>query len=190
VLDSTAHKDYYKDSLNKHQKINQLIVEVFMQTMDEAKISLRENWDKGIDCPCCGQRVQRYNYSLYATSALALIRLYRLTQNDRNQDWFHVNEYAEAMDGKARASHFTELRYWGLIEKRPFNENPAKKSSGFWRITSKGVLFVLGHQALRSRFFIYNNRFLGFDEDSDMITIRDALGTKFDYQTLMGGDDK
>lgn len=152
-------------------------------TIDDAKQYLRENWKKGCNCPACGQRVQLYDYKLYATSASALVRLHRL-----GEGYHHVSKYAEAGDTYPRAPHFAELRFWGLIEPMPKDEdNTKKKSSGFWRITSKGTQFVLQEIKLHSRILVYNNKFQGYSEKSTPITIRQAFDNEFDYEELMKG---
>lgn len=152
-------------------------------TIADAKQYLRENWNKGCNCPACGQRVQLYDYKLYATSAAALVRLYRL-----GGEFHHVSKYAEAGDGYPRAPHFAELRFWGLIEAMPKSEdNTKKKSSGFWKITDKGRQFVEGEIQLHSRILVYNNKFQGYSSKSEPITIRKAFDNEFDYDELMKG---
>lgn len=155
-----------------------------METVAKAKEYLRENWEQGVDCPCCGQHVQLYDYKLFATSARALILLYRLTK-ERPDEYFHISEYAEADRGKSRAPHFAELRFWGLISKQS-NTDPAKKSSGYWKITTKGKEFVDGTITVPSRILVYNNRFKGFSDKSTDIDINEALGNKFNFAELMG----
>lgn len=49
-----------------------------METIAEAKQYLNDNFENGVECPCCGQNVKKYKYNLFATSALALIDLYKL----------------------------------------------------------------------------------------------------------------
>lgn len=151
-----------------------------MQTIDEAKQFLRDNLHAGAKCPCCGQQVKCYKYKLYGTAARALIDLYKL-----GNGYHHVSQYAEAGAGRLRAPHFAELRFWGLIERRPLNDNPKKRSSGYWRITKKGKLFVRGEITVNSRILVYNGKFQGFAPDSVLINIKDALGNDFDYRELM-----
>lgn len=156
-------------------------------TIGEARKELRENWEKGINCICCGQRVQLYNYKLFASSAIALIRLYSLTrENYGHKTYFHIKDYAEAGEGRPRAHHFAELRFWGLIEKSTENPDSAKKSSGYWKITEKGKNFVEGKLKVHSRILIFNNTFAGYAKNSELINIKDSLENKFDYTELMG----
>lgn len=152
-------------------------------TLTEAKQHLREEWKKGTNCPCCGQRVQLYDYKLYSTSASALVRLFKL-----GQGYHHVSKYAEAGNGYPRAPHFAELRFWDLIADMPKSDNDTKKkSSGFWRITSKGIQFVLKEIEVPSRILVYNNKFQGYSEKSTSINIKQAFDNEFDYEELMGG---
>lgn len=148
-------------------------------TLDEAKAFLRDNWDKGTNCPCCGQRVQRYNYKLFASSAFALIRLYRLGEGEH-----HIKQFAEATANTPRAPHFAELRFWHMVEAST-NDDPTKKASGYWKITDAGKQFVEGTLRVKSRILMYNNKFVGFAPNSEIISIREALGNKFDYEELM-----
>lgn len=150
------------------------------KTHQEAKQYLRANFKKGCKCPTCGQRVQLYNYKLFASSAFALIRLSKL-----KGEWHHIKDFAEATATTPRAPHFAELRFWGMVEPMPLNEDPKKKSSGFWRITDKGRMFVSGMLEVQSRILVYNNNFVGFASNSELITIKQALGNQFDYEELM-----
>lgn len=155
------------------------------ETLEESKQYLRDNWKQGVDCPCCNQRVQLYDYKLFSSSALALIVLYRLSKQDINQPYFHAREFAYGVNGEGRATHYTDMKFWGLIEKMP-NDDPKKKSSGFWRITDQGRLFVEGKIKVPSRILVFNNKFYGYTDKSELISIRDALGNHFDYSELMG----
>ncbi len=150
-------------------------------TVSEAKQYLKDNYQKGTVCPCCGQHVQLYRYSMFATSARALIALYKLDQNS-GRIYFHVRDFAEQGSENRRAPHFTELRFWGLVEPMA-NTDTDKKASGYWRITDKGRDFVEGNVYVRSHILIYNGKFRGFDGDE--INIQDALNKKFSYAELM-----
>lgn len=147
-------------------------------TIEEARKYLRHNWNDGCKCPACGQHVQLYDYKLFATSAFALIELYKL-----GNGYHHISEYAEAGKNKQRAPHFAELRFWGLIEAST-NNDITRKASGYWKITAKGEQFVKGEISVPSRILIFNNKFQGFSGKSTNIKISEALGNKFDYSEL------
>lgn len=154
-----------------------------MKTIDEAKKFLRANFEEGTECPCCGQRVQLYKYKMFATSALALLYLYRLDKKYPAEGMFHVSKYAEAIKNeKIRSPHFAELRFWGLIYGLDHKTKEAN-SSGYWGITKKGREFVEDKISVPQYVRIFNNKCVRL-EGSD-ITIKDALTNKFDYEELM-----
>lgn len=155
-----------------------------INTIAEAKEHLKENWEKGVDCPACGQHVQLYRYPLFATSAYALIELYKLTINNYPEEYFHVNKFAEAKAGKIRSPHFAELRFWGLVQAMD-KKTKEKNSSGYWAITEKGKRFVERSLKVPKYIKIYNNKFVG--HEGDEISITDALGNKFNYADLIQG---
>lgn len=151
------------------------------KTIEEAKEFLRENLDEGAECPCCTQTVKAYKYNLFATSAAALIRLMKI-QDKNNLDHVHISEFAEAGKGYGRASHFAELRHWGLVQ--PMDKKTSEaNSSGMWTITEKGRVFATNGLKVQQKVRLFNNTLLGFE--GDHIGITDALGNKFDYKSLM-----
>lgn len=149
-------------------------------TLEEARQYIAEHFHTGVACPCCKQQVKLYEYRLYGTSAVALIKLYNLTLFSYETE-FHVREYAEATSTTPRASHFAELRFWGLIEKSP-REEKGKKSSGYWSITEKGKQFVRAEITIPEKIKMFNNEFHGFIGGS--IDIHHALGNQFNYDEL------
>lgn len=141
---------------------------------------LKSMLEKGGLCPCCGQVVKMYTYKLYSLSSLALIRLYQKT--NQKQKAYHISEISESDGITPRASHFAELRHWGLIEPLKTND-PNKKSSGYWMITEKGRAFVEQGIKLPEKIKMFNNTFFGFEGDE--IDIIQSLGNKFSYYELM-----
>lgn len=151
------------------------------QTLDEAKAYLRENWEVGTPCPCCGQHVKLYKRSLTSGQAQALIILYRYMVQNPDEEYVHVSTFNTTA---FRGGDFAKLRYWRLIEASE-NVDTDKKDSGLWRITERGVEFVTGERYIPKRVHLYNGKIVGWSEDN--IDIVDALGTKFSYEELMKG---
>lgn len=150
-------------------------------SLQEVKSYLRENWSKGTHCPACNQFVKRYNRPLHSTMALTLIRLYHLCRG--NDAYLHVKKIVEGISDTG-TNDFSKLRYWDLIEEMPKDSLATKtKTSGHWRITAKGIDFVLGNIKIPSRIILYNKTFMGFDGDD--IDIRGVIRNEFDYQRLM-----
>lgn len=155
-----------------------------METIAEAKISLRENWEKGTDCPACGQLVKKYVRKLNSGMARGLIVAYRIDQ-EKGQDWFHISELLTKKIA-AGANELQKLRFWKLVEQKTHNDDPDKKHSGFWRLTERGRLFVTNGVLVPRCITMYNQKFLGYEDENDLISIREALGSKFNYRELMG----
>lgn len=148
-----------------------------MDTIDEAKKHLRENWEKGTPCPCCGQFVKLYRRKLTSGMAVALIRLYRLTKLDHDE-YVHITKL-----GHLNGGEFAQLVRWSLIQEMP-NDNDVKRTSGNWRITRDGILFVKGELSVASHVYTYNGKTIKFSKTST--DIHEALGNKFNYKEIMG----
>lgn len=147
-------------------------------TLDEAKQYTRENWEKGVRCPCCDQLVKLYKRPLYATIAVNLIRLYRLNRSE----YHHITKIL--LPNSSGGGDFAKLVYWGLVEEQPKPADDTKKrTTGMWRITDKGVQFVEKRRNIPSHVQLYDGRFLGLI--GDPVSIVEVLGKKFNYEELM-----
>lgn len=145
----------------------------------EAKQFLKDNFEDGCICPCCHQPVKMYKRKLNSVMSRMLIQLYFL-----KDEWNHVSDIAKGISDTG-TNDFSKLRNWLLIEQKK-NEDSKKKTSGFWKITPLGRLFVEGKVTVPSFVNIYNTKKYG--ESTEMITIEDALGVKFNYQKLMNNE--
>ena len=153
----------------------------------QAEFSFEENdipldLERGEACPTCRQLAKKYKRKLYSTMVLALICIYR-KQYQAGEEWIHFKEIFD-WNGIYVGGDMNKLPYWGLIEQRS-NTCKTKRRSGYWRITQKGMDFVLRKHKVPSHINLYNQGFLGFSGDD--IDIVDALGKNFNYQELMWG---
>lgn len=151
-----------------------------METLIEAKQHLRDNWEKGTDCPACGQHVKRYSRPMHYSMAAMLIRLYRLDQSEPG--YHHAGAIAKGISSTG-TNDFSKLKHWGLIEQMPKDPKQNKHTSGYWQITQRGKQFVAHGSTEHARVLIFNKKFLGVT--GEQITIQQALGGKFDYNKLM-----
>lgn len=152
-------------------------------TLEEAKQFLRENWEKGAPCPCCTQYVKQYKRKLNSGMAYVLIAIYNI---DKTLEDDHYFEMAKVLVSKGIGGinlEYAKLAYWGLTEAQPGNDDPTKRTSGMWRITDRGRRFVEGKIAIPKHVKTFNSKFYGYSDET--ITIREALGEKFDYEELM-----
>ncbi len=152
------------------------------KTLAEAKAEVRAGARDGTTCPCCGQFVKVYKRPLYAGMAAGLVLLCRDYVRG-NQDWIHVPSAKWRVEA-GRGGDFAKLRYWGLIEERP-NDDEAKRTSGFWRPTDRGLEFANGRGMVQKYALVFQGECVGFD--GHKINIGAALAGKFNYTELMEG---
>jgi len=150
-----------------------------MQTIQEAKQYLRSNFEKGIDCPCCGQLVKKYPYSLNVSIATTLIEIYKIHKS--GWDWIHVNTQIRPTSG----GYFSLARHWGLIIQKEVEETDDKRGSGYWKLTDRGFDFVLSKITVPKYVYMFDGSVLGFSDTKTSIS--KALGKKFSYEELMHG---
>jgi xanthine/CO dehydrogenase XdhC/CoxF family maturation factor len=142
--------------------------------------TLRERSKGGHTCDCCGGRVKVYRRKLNSGMAATLIWLVV----HRGTEWTHTSLLPRF---SAQSNEISKLMFWRLVDNQP-NLDSAKKTSGVWRATDEGVLFVQRRDSrVPSHVFVRSpgNSLLGFE--SDTVTAREALGKKFDYAELMAG---
>lgn len=148
-----------------------------MRTLDEARAWLRKHADEGAKCPCCTQLAKVYRRRVTSGMAQALIIMWQL----RGTDWFYLPDIAHKWQGRDEAN----LRHFGLIEEAG-DRRPDGGRKGWWRVTREGEAFVKGEITIPKYARIYDGRHLGFD-GAETISIRDALGARFNYDDLMAG---
>jgi len=155
-----------------------------MPTVEKAREQLmRARWD-GTRCPCCDQYAKVYRRTITGTMACWLIWLVQSYR--REPRWYHVREsFGNANPArKYHTGDYGKLLHWGLIVASE-EEVEGKKSAGYWKPTRRGYRFVLGKISVERHAYVYNRECI--ELAGPMITITDALGTKFDYDKLMRG---
>ena len=133
---------------------------------------------KGVDCPCCGRRVQRYKRHI--NSAMAATLIWTCREFFRTQDWVPVARDGPRLAIKNR--EYARLRHWGLIEAKP-NADPKKRDSGFWKPTSAAYTYIRREARLPKTKYVFKNTVLG--ESEETADVVEALGKNFDYAELM-----
>ena len=148
--------------------------DAFGDSLEAARsfVERRRRHGTGIKCPCCGLLNKVYSRKLNSGMARFLIRLYHAGYGHPGRPW-HKFVWSQTANGD-----YSKLRYWNLIEKKPDCE-------GYWRITGRGVQFVLGRIAVAKYCHVFNARAMGFSVEST--TIKQALGDKFNYHDLLEG---
>lgn len=150
-----------------------------MDTLELEKARLTENREKGTHCNACGQFVKLYRRQIYATIARALITVYK----SYGENSFHINDVIDPV-ANARGD-FQKIRFWGLVENVPDETPTLKKSSGRWKLTPKGIAFILSDTTIPKYVYLYDGQVKGFGGSE--VTIRQCLGKEFSYYELMNG---
>jgi hypothetical protein len=151
------------------------------QTLGEARQHLRDHWEEGTPCPCCRQLVKQYKRKLNSAMAYGLILVSRAKADD---GWVHIERYFKSLNiPSSIRGDMSKLKFWGLLEAKEGEREDGSTRLGFYRITDKGRQFVNGQISVQERVKLFNQKFYGFDGDE--ITIKQALGSKFDYNELM-----
>lgn len=142
----------------------------------DARDWTRERIKKGVTCPCCNKLAKIYKRPMNSGQARSLISMYRLN----GRGWVHLPTQVDS-----RSREEGKLAFWGLVEDSGEKRDDGGRS-GWWRLTAKGELFVLGETTVPKYIRTYGNRLLGLT--GEPFTIQDALTTRFNYEKLMRGD--
>ncbi len=133
------------------------------------------NGSDGTICPCCDRFGKVYVRKFNAGMARTLIWLYR------HRGYTHLPTTAPR--SVLSDNQVGKLQFWGMAEAKPNDDDPAKRASGWWRISSVGVAFIEGGITANSHVIEYNQNVMGWRDDQ--VTMSDVLGRPFHYQELM-----
>lgn len=148
-------------------------------SMEDAQKLLSDGAEEGMACPCCEQFVRVYKRPLYSSMARWLVWLERT--------YADTGTWVDVKKRDARGGDYAKLQYWGLIEQKTSPRAKGKtRSSGLWRPTARGELFVKGKLSVPKHVYLYDGRSLGFSAVA--FSINDALGDEYDYAAMLAGD--
>lgn len=147
-------------------------------SLGDARKWLRECVDDGAKCPVCTQFAKVYRRKVNSSMAYGLIVMYRV----HGLQWGHApsTEHVARLGGE-----LARLRLWGLVQEQTAVRDDGGRA-GWWRVTMKGEQFIRNEILIPKYVRIYDGRVLSRDTDQ-MVSIIDALGTRFDYRELMAG---
>lgn len=146
-------------------------------SLQQAKSYLRANFKEGCACPACGQMVKLYKRKIHYAMSRALINLYLLTRTFKEREYFHITEFLSTGVGH----DFTLFAHYDMVSLKKDDDN--KKTSGYWKINTKGKQFVENTLKVPSHILLYNNKKQGFSDT--LVSISETIGERFDYNELM-----
>jgi hypothetical protein len=141
-------------------------------------MSEEKDKSKGYTCDCCGLFVKSYRRSFNSNMGIAILTLYKYGEGK----YQHMEELLQSK-GLKRCGDFSYLRFYGLIEKLEAKRNDGSSRNGKYKITGRGTAFAECKLTVQKHFIIFNNTLEGFSGEE--ITVKDALGEKFNYEQLM-----
>jgi hypothetical protein len=158
-------------------------------TLTQVKEVLRAHVKDGFICPCCNGHAKMYARPLTSAMAIGLILIYRAAKEHRD-NYLHVENYLKFFHGLPASirGDIPKLRFWGLLEPMPGETQDGNPNNGHYRVTPKGIDFVLLKITVPSHVMIYNNKSFGHPMGAKQINISEALKKKFDYLKLMKGE--
>lgn len=153
-------------------------------TLDQARAWIRQQADNGgASCPCCDQFAKVYARPMSSTMGYGLILISRYFLANPAEEWLHIPSFFTQR--KACSSNDGALlRHWGLLDQRVGERDDGSKRIGFYKITELGRRFVRAEVRVPKRAILYDGKLIQLDE-SEMVDIRDVLGTRFNYAELM-----
>jgi len=103
------------------------------------------------------------------------------------QGYIHIENYFKDLIGvhSSVRGDLPKLRFWGLIQAKEGQKDDGNPSTGMYKITTDGELFVANILSVPRIVKIFNNKLYGFDDATDLVNIKDCLKNKFDYTKLM-----
>ena len=144
-------------------------------TLQDARAWLREQRQEGVRCPCCTQLAKIYKRPINAGMAVSIIKMYRSSR-------LQYQHIPTTVGGKSREEG--KLRYWRLIEEELEVRREDGGRAGWWRVTPKGEQWIHNQILVPKYAYIFDARLL--ELGGPPTSIRTALGTKFNYEELMG----
>lgn len=134
---------------------------------------VEEHARKGCICPACDQNARVYHRPLNNGHARCLVFLLR--RHTLGHEWVHVGEIVRELG--TTGGDFAQLLHWQFIEPH---------GKGWWRLTPLGDAFTRGHISAPRHADLYNGRLRRLDP-TELVTIRQVGGTKFDLDAMLAG---
>ncbi len=106
--------------------------------------------EKGV-CPHCGAKSVDYTFSFNTGLATFLGKLFDAGGTARTND---LNlTYSQRTNSQ-------KLRYWALAV--PYRNEEGRRKAGWWRITNRGKLFLIGLIQIPSKVVVCRNKIVAF----------------------------
>ena len=152
-------------------------------TVKEARAWLEARVEHGVRCPTCTRFAKIYTRTITASMARALMLLYKHDVM-KPGEFVRVDKYLMSQGVHSGAAMPALLRHWSLVEKKKGKRKDSSSATGEYRITERGKLFVEDKITVHKFVRLYDDQSL-FVEDTEKISIKQALKKQFNYDELM-----
>ncbi len=156
-------------------------------TISQARALMRPKLKEGVECLCCGQRVQLYVRPLTSAMVHGLILLYRHHKvcGEPTNNFVHIEDYLKNQNCPSSVrGDLPKARFWGFIQGHGDEKTDGNPNNGLYKLLPKGIDFIEGRILVQKSVKLYNNKFYGFDgAETDVFA---CIKNKFDYSALMG----
>ena len=141
-------------------------------TIAEGLVYLEKEKYQGVKCPCCGKHKQVYFRRINITMVKDLREFYKWHKNN-NGCWMKRADMSKRMFG---GSSYSKLAYWDLLVTR-------KNEVGSWKITTKGINFLLGYIQVKEYAIVEDADLVGLA--GQLVDVWKCLSNVFDWRELM-----
>lgn len=153
-----------------------------METLAEAALKFKADlatYDSAV-CLCCHRSARVAKLRVHSTLARMLISIY-VYSKDMDGGWVHLESFRPKKHGSGR--DFCILKHWGLTQPKAAAIDEDKNSSGYWRLTEAGRLFVEGGSRISKNIFTLDDMVI--KKSDEQVSIQDCLTKKFSWQELI-----
>jgi hypothetical protein len=145
---------------------------------------LKDEWrntieNEGGHCPVCDRWGKIYSRSINKSMAKSLIWLC----NAKSDDLGWVDVPNTGPQWVVRTNQLPTLRWWGLVERKPNDDDDKRKYSGFWKVTQHGMDFVYKNTRVPKKVFTYSGEVEA--QSVETVSIEECFKELFDYQDVM-----
>jgi hypothetical protein len=173
--------------ITSFEDLHQIVHEAMQAAIDNAREYYEGGLDEGVRCPLCDRFDKRYSATIGSHMCKWLTTLVRLAP-EYDGGWVHVNEIERNLIGRNErttlgSSGFAKLRFWGMIERMPNEDDPSKKHKGIWRPLQAGIDFANRQLSVQKKVWLLHDEFQHFD--GEQVFIDDVDEDYFHYQRMM-----
>lgn len=136
-------------------------------------------------CPHCEQLMVAYSYNFRGAFCRNLANLVKFRNPDNTFKWAHIGEFADRSE--LLSATFVKMVGWGVVEKEMKRPSSKKRSSGIYRLTHAGFLFVTGDCGIPKRLVQYMGQNIAVS--GPLVMMSDCRDLDFDYGKEIEGNE-